>query len=64
MKKDGVLVVWILCAFMWDIFLIGGTSYLVFYKGCSGWWFVLTVLLGSQFTLFDVLKERYGINEK
>lgn len=30
---------------LWRIFLIGGTSYIVFWKGYSGWWFVLAIML-------------------
>jgi len=28
-----------------DGLLIGGTAYLVFWKGCSGWWWILSVFL-------------------
>ena len=57
-SKDRVLIVWIVCVLLWDIFLFGGTSYLVFYKGFSGWWFVLAVLCGESDTLMKALKKR------
>lgn len=34
-----------LCVLVWNLVLICGTSYLVFWKGISGWWFVLAMLL-------------------
>jgi len=32
---------------LYGTFLIGGTSYIVFWKGQSGWWFLLTILFLS-----------------
>jgi hypothetical protein len=29
----------------WDFFLIGGCAYLVFWRGQSGWWFLLAMIL-------------------
>lgn len=31
--------------YIYAIILIAGTAYLVFYKGISGWWFIMTLVL-------------------
>jgi len=56
-ENKTVLIVWIVCAFVWDVFLIAGTSYIVFWKGYSGWWFLPAVFIGIQPTLFKKLSE-------
>ena len=58
-QKDYVLIVWIITVFLWDVFLIAGTSYLVFWQGHSGWWFVLAIILGANPTTIEILKKRY-----
>lgn len=30
---------------IWNLFVLGGTAYLVFERGHSGWWFLLALLL-------------------
>lgn len=35
----------LILAIIWNIFIIAGTSYIVFWKGESGWWFLLAILL-------------------
>jgi hypothetical protein len=30
---------------LWDVFVIAGTSYLVFWEGHSGWWYLLAFCL-------------------
>lgn len=62
-KKDWVLIVWIITASMWDMFLLIGTSYIVFYLGFSGFWFVLAVMLGVQKSLYETLRKRYRIGK-
>ncbi len=37
--------------FLWGIFNIGGCAYLVFWRGNSGWWFLLAILLASSITV-------------
>lgn len=37
------------CQFMWAVIVLVGCSYVVFWKGQSGWWFVLAVaLMGTR----------------
>ena len=60
-QKDWVLITWIICAFVWAIFLLAGTSYLVFFKGISEWWFLLAIFCAIQITLFKSLGKRYGV---
>lgn len=37
----------IILEFLWGVFVIGGCSYLVFFQGASGWWFVLAVIIAN-----------------
>jgi hypothetical protein len=50
-----------LIVFLWVMFLIGGCTYLVFWKDASGWWYVLAILLAStaQTSYARELKEYY-----
>ena len=43
----GALVVVALLRWVWVFTLLIGTSYVVFWLGHSGWWFVLALLLMS-----------------
>lgn len=58
---DSVLIVWMILAFGLDAFLTGGAAYLVFWRGFSGWWFLLAILCGMSPTLYKVLAKRYGV---
>lgn len=60
-EEDWVLIIWIIATLIWDIFLIGGTAYLVFWKGTSGLWFILAILLGRAPTLYKVLRKKYDV---
>jgi len=60
---DWVLVIWILTSALWDVLVFGTTTYLVFWKDHSGWWFVLAVALCCQVTLFKARRKRYGVPE-
>jgi hypothetical protein len=61
--KDWVLIAWILALALWDFAVWGTCAYVVFFKGHSGWWFVLAAVITSEFTIYDVLKKRYGLDE-
>lgn len=37
----------IVLEFLWAVLVIGGCAYLVFFKGASGWWFVLAVIIAQ-----------------
>lgn len=58
-KTDSVLIWWLILTFIWDVFLIAGTSYLVFWKGVSGWWFVLAIVIGLQPSLYKALNRKH-----
>ena len=60
-NNDWVLIIWIVCTVLWDFAVFGATTYLVFWREQSGWWFILAVLLTAQITLFKVLAKRYGV---
>jgi hypothetical protein len=54
---------------LWEIFTLGGCTYLVFFRSASPWWYVLAVILsGSAYppaqwaALFD--KEQEPHNER
>ena len=40
-------VVYILCKFLWAGAVLGTCTYVVFWKGFSGWWYCLAILLLS-----------------
>jgi len=40
----------IICEWIWGASVIAGTSYLVFWEGHSGWWFLLAIFLMSAST--------------
>ena len=63
MKKDNFLIAWIICDLIKDIFLLSGSIYLVIWKGCSGWWIVLSIILSASPTLFKVIRKRYEIKD-
>lgn len=41
----GIIVIIALLVF--KAFIIGGCAYLVFWRGESGWWFLLAIMLSS-----------------
>ena len=41
----GLLSASLLIFLIWDMFVIGGTAYIVFWKGHSAWWFLLALVL-------------------
>jgi len=59
--KDRVLIAWLITDLISDIFLIAGSIYLVIWKGCSGWWIVLAIVLAEQPDLYKALRKRYNI---
>lgn len=61
LQKDMVLMFWLLLAFLLDVALIAGCSYVVFVLGRSPWWFALAVYLCHQPSLYKALRRRYGI---
>jgi len=33
---------------IWNMFLVGGCTYLVFFRGASPWWFVLVMIFSAS----------------
>lgn len=48
MRRDIAAMVYCVCSWSWGAACIVGCSWLVFYEGHSGWWFLLAILLGSN----------------
>lgn len=63
MKDTRLLAVWVVCQFVYDTVLIVGTAYLVFFRGESGWWFLLTMVLVACPTLFKALKQEFALTD-
>ena len=49
-KRNPFLAVttYLIYILLWEGLLIGGCSYVVFWRGESGWWFALAVLLSGS----------------
>lgn len=64
-KTDWILITWMVTSFALDVAILSATTYLVFWRGASGLWFVFAVLLlaANSPTLVKVLKKRYGVAE-
>jgi hypothetical protein len=60
---DYVLIVWLVLAALWDVLVFGMFSYLVFWCGHSGWWFVFALIITQSPTLFRALQKRYGLKK-
>lgn len=41
-------ITYLIYILIWDVGLIAGCAYLVFYKGESGWWFLLAIFLAGS----------------
>ena len=61
-EKDTVLVTWLIIVLIWNIFLISGTSYLVFWKCASAWLFLPAILLGYS-DVFKVIRKKYNLED-
>jgi hypothetical protein len=60
--KDKTIIAWLICDVLRDIFFIFGSVYLVIWKGCSGWWIVLAIILCQNDLLTEVLKKKHETN--
>lgn len=64
--SDVVLLAWLLVDVLWTGFLFVGTSYLVFWRGHSGWWLVAAIICGPLMggaKLYRALAKRLGVEE-
>ena len=41
------ILTYLIYIILWEGFILGGCAYIVFWKGFSGWWFLLAGLLSS-----------------
>ena len=50
--------------FLWNFFYVGSSTYLIFAKGWTPWWYVLTaLLLKSYHEIDDGNKIKKGVKE-
>ena len=60
--NDWLLAFWLLLSVAWDVLVFGMCTYLVFWRGNSGWWFALASLLTfCNISLFKALRLRFGV---
>ncbi len=59
--KYALLMLWIICDFLFGTFLIGGSIWMVLYKHCSGWWVAIAIVLCMSPTLYKVLAKEFGV---
>ncbi len=62
-KIDKMLIGWFICELITNLTLLFGSIYLVLWRGCSGWWIVLALIL-CDYDSVKALKKQYGIIEK
>ena len=62
--SDAVLITWLILSAIWDFAVFGFCSYEVFWRSHVGAWFVFAIVLSFQPTLYEVLKKRFGIEDK
>lgn len=48
MNKAWAYIIGIICVTTWNVFIIGGCAYLVFWKEHSAWLFLLAIILMSS----------------
>lgn len=62
--SDALLGVWIFCSLIWDIICVGGCTYLVFWRGHSGWWYILALAVCDSSTMYKALRKRFQVSEE
>lgn len=60
--SDSILIAWMLVNFAWTVLVVGTTTYLVFWKDHSGWWYLLALAL-IQSDVYKAVKLRLEIPE-
>lgn len=43
--NDKILLVWLICQMLFDIVIIGGVGYLVYFRGVTGWALLLAIVV-------------------
>lgn len=51
------IIISIIIEFLWDSLVLGVTSYVVFWKGLSGWWFVLAIIFCTNSRTKDLIEK-------
>ena len=46
-KEDFMSITYLIYIILFETLIFGGCSYIVFWKGFSGWWFLLAVFMSS-----------------
>lgn len=55
-------ITYLIYIIFWEAMIFGGTGYVVFVLGNSGWWFIAALLIGS--CAYSPLKWIHGIDKK
>jgi hypothetical protein len=42
-----------LCALIWALSMLGGTAYLIFWRGANGWWMLLAFVLACAWNCVE-----------
>lgn len=63
MRDNTLLLIWLIITIIESFILFVGSIYLVLWRGCSGWWIVLALLLVSSSSVFKVLRKKFNIEE-
>jgi hypothetical protein len=62
--RDALLAFWLLLDVLWDAVVLGFTAWMVFFRGHSGWWFLLAIICCSSTSLYKALRKRFEIPEE
>ena len=46
-KEDKMSITYLIYIIFWETFVLGGCSYIVFWMGFSGWWFLFAIVLSG-----------------
>ena len=55
---------YVLCSYAWGVLCLGACTYLVFWEGHSGWWFLLAIFLACDETAKNTSKIAGTYNRK
>lgn len=44
-SRNTALSICLVCDFFWSFGILGACTYLVFWKDCSGWWYLLAIYI-------------------
>ena len=61
---DRVLIAWLFTTLLWDCFIWAFFMDMVFWRGYSGWWFLLAIAITNSPALLKALKKRFELEKK